>query len=151
MKTRLILAAAILTLIAPGGTALAGKPPEKWMQVQGIVNTESRGILRVSVDHKDCKYAVGEKMAVTVTADHDCFLYLIYYGAGGQVGLLFPNRYQADNRVLANTRVTVPAEGSGFRIVAEPPCGDEVLQVVASSTPIECSTSRCRRSRTSRP
>lgn len=137
MKTRLVIAAAILTLIAPGRTALAGKPPEKWMQIQGVVNTDSRGILRVSVDHKDCKYAVGEKMAVTVASDRDCFLYLIYYGAGGQVGLLFPNRHQADNRVPANTRVTVPAEGSGFRIVAEPPCGDEVLQVVASSTPIE--------------
>jgi hypothetical protein len=137
MNTRLTYCATLLVAIGCTTNALAGKPPEKWMQVEQVVNSNAAIMLRVAVDHEDHHYAAGESMTVAVKADRNCYLYLLYFGAGNQVGLLFPNEYHRDNRIPANTVVTVPSPASDFNIVARPPFGKEYLLAVASTKPLE--------------
>jgi uncharacterized caspase-like protein len=137
VRTKAILGITLAAMMTGELVAQANKPPEKWFVVEGAVNTQSGYMLRVDVDRPDRTYAVGQTMTVTVRADKDCYLYLLYYGAGDKVGCLFPNKYQQDNFVRANTTVAIPAAGSDFQIVARPPCGSEILQVIGSSQPIE--------------
>jgi len=137
MKTKTTLTVLTLACLASVRLASAADPRDKWMTVQDAVNTQSSFMLRVDVDKPDRTYRVGEHMKVTVNSEKDCYLYLLYYGASNQVACLFPNKYQTDNRIRANTTVTVPAPNADFQFTASPPCGKEYLQVIGTLKPVD--------------
>ena len=91
----------------------------------------------MDVDKPDRTYRVGETMQVRVRAEKDCYLYLLYFGAGDDVACLFPNQYQQDNRIRAGNTVSVPAQSADFQFTARPPCGKEILQVIGTLKPVD--------------
>jgi hypothetical protein len=137
MRTKFVVAALMLTLLGNLPGAFAADPPEKWFVVQDAVNTQSSFMLRVEVDRPDRTYYVGEQMTVTVKAEKDCYLYLVYYGASNQVACLFPNEYQKENFIRAGQPVTVPAPDAKFQFTCSPPCGKEYLQVIGTLQPTD--------------
>ncbi|MCA9268507.1 MAG: caspase family protein [Planctomycetales bacterium] len=137
MKTRLQLACVALALgLATAAGAKAAEAPKKWIQIEGLVNTESAFMVAVDVDHADRVYRGGETMTVTVQAEKDCYVYLAYY-SGNDSTLLFPNQHQTNNFVPAHTPVKIPGNGAPFQFRTSAPYGQEVLHVMASTVKID--------------
>ena len=83
-----------------------------------------------------------ELMRITVTANRDAFVRLIYQSADGAETILLPN--EAHNGkvkggsavVFGDETVINPQTGKAFRIRIGPPFGREVLSAVASDRPL---------------
>ena len=101
-----------------------------------IVNANAAFSVQVEVDRPDRVYAGGELLAATVTSSEDGHLYLFYRDADANVSVLFPNRFQKDNRISRNERTPVPGPGAGFQIRIGVPFGHELLKAVVSKKPL---------------
>lgn len=82
-------------------------------------------------------YKENEIVQFLFRTNKDCYVYLYHMDSVGQVRLLFPNRYQASNRVNANKTYTIPDETMNFEFQISPPFGSEIVKAVASLQPIK--------------
>jgi hypothetical protein len=80
-------------------------------------------------------YIEGEQMTVYLLASKDCYVKVYHVDAEGAMKLLFPNRYNKDNFLKANTEYVVPKKP--VSIVVEKPLGMESIWVQASGKPFE--------------
>lgn len=88
------------------------------------------------VDHADNTYAVGEAVRLFVRSSKDAYLTVLNIGPSGNTTLLFPNAFQKDSRIAANTIVEIPSQDSGASIrVSGPSVGPELIKVIASTSP----------------
>ena len=87
------------------------------------------------VDHATNTYAQGEQVRVFVQTNKDAYVTVLNVGPDGSTTVLFPNRYQADNRVRANTVTEVPDPASRARIAVSGMTGAELIKVIATSHP----------------
>ena len=87
------------------------------------------------VDHATNTYAQGEQVRVFVQTNKDAYVTVLNVGPDGSTTVLFPNRYQADNRVRANTVTEVPDPASRARIAVSGTTGAEFIKVIATSHP----------------
>ncbi|MGE3777890.1 MAG: DUF4384 domain-containing protein, partial [Pirellulaceae bacterium] len=102
-----------------------------------IRNDRPAFLVRASVDHPDRVYREGDTMQVTVRSEKAGYLYLVYCPASGKAHVLFPNKYQQNNRIPENRDVVVPADLASFRIRIAPPLGDEVLKAIVTLQPVK--------------
>ncbi|MBR6435675.1 MAG: DUF4384 domain-containing protein, partial [Thermoguttaceae bacterium] len=93
--------------------------------------------VKTSVDHENHIYKEGEFMTVTVESTRSGRLYLFYKDAGGNVTVLFPNKFHQDNQIEANTPLVIPDDAMAFQLQTQPPFGQEVLQAVVTLKPID--------------
>jgi hypothetical protein len=89
------------------------------------------------MDHSTLVYREGETMKVTVEANREGYLYLIYCDANNQAYCLFPNRLQTDNHIPALRKVEVPGPGARFNLRIAPPFGREVLKAIVTPRPVK--------------
>src|ERR1700754_2788851 len=68
------------------------------------------------LDHADATYGVGETLRMAVKANEDAYVTVFNVGTSGKVTQLFPNGYQADNRIRAGQVLEVPSASSDSRI-----------------------------------
>jgi hypothetical protein len=96
------------------------------------------GSLQVSLsaDRVDATYAIGETVRLMLTANEDAYVTVLDVGPAGQVTQLFPNQYQTDNHVFANSAVEIGGGNSGARVTAAGPVGAELVKVIASNKPV---------------
>jgi hypothetical protein len=94
-------------------------------------------LVRVDVDRADRLYRGGETIQVSVRSEREGYLHLFYCDASGQTTCLFPNQIQADNRILANETVIVPAAHAPFQLRVGPPFGTEVLKAIVTTEPLQ--------------
>eukprot|EP00913_Durusdinium_trenchii_P008860 g8326.t1 len=126
-----VLTAVMVTLsFAETPTGLKGMATE-------IINRNPGFMVRVQVDRKDRTYTVGETATVTVRSEKNGYLYLIYFQADKQAALLFPNKAQRDNRIVANKPLQIPGTNTGFRLRVQPPFGEEIMMAVVTSRPLK--------------
>ena len=76
-------------------------------------------------------YAPGENLTLTFRTNRDAYVVLYDIQPNGQVSIIFPNRYDQDNFVRANTTYYLPRQGYNFMI--DNIQGTEYIQAVASS------------------
>jgi len=106
--------------------------------VEEVANPAPEFLVRVSVDRKDRTYFVDDFVTATVQSGRAGYLYLVYLQADGSSVLLFPNAYQADNRIRAFEDMLVPGPRARFRLrVVDDPLGAEVLKAIVTSEPID--------------
>jgi hypothetical protein len=79
----------------------------------------------------------GELIFVKITSEQPGYLYLLNQQADGTVVCLFPNVYQADNKMEPGRPVTVPDPHGDFELRASPPYGTETLVALVSLEPLE--------------
>jgi len=60
----------------------------------------------------------GEALVLEITASRDCYLNILNIGSDGSIGLIFPNRWTAETRVLAGKPLRVPGATQGFEVRA---------------------------------
>ena len=88
------------------------------------------------VDHPDNTYAYGERVRLFVQTNKDAWVTVLNVGPDGTTTVLFPNRFQGDNRVRANAATEVPDPASRARIAVSGTTGAELIKVIASSRPV---------------
>jgi hypothetical protein len=72
------------------------------------------GAQNIALTSDKSGYHVGDRPVFTVTAREDCFLTLVTIDAAGRGAVLFPNRFQRDNRIKANVASEIPGPDSAF-------------------------------------
>ena len=88
------------------------------------------------VDRPDSTYARGEQVRMFVETNRDAYVTILNVDPAGQTTVLFPNEYQSDNLVRANSALEVPEPGSNSQVVVTGTVGTELIKVIASTDPI---------------
>lgn len=79
-------------------------------------------------------YSPGEKIVFHFESDRDCNLTLIDIGTSGIVKEIFPNKYQTDNFIKANTRYEIPKGISpDFAYRVESPAGINTIKAICTN------------------
>jgi Domain of unknown function (DUF4384) len=101
------------------------------------VGTQRPGSLRMSLaaDRPDWTYGIGETVGLLLTTNEDAYVTVLDIGPTGRVTQLFPNPYQPDSHVLANSPVEIGG-ASGARVTVTGTVGAELIKVIASSRPV---------------
>lgn len=85
-----------------------------------------------SVDHPDHTYTVGDHVVLSVKTDQDAYVTVLDVGTSGKVHVIFPNRFQRDNRVAAGQIVQIPDPRANFAFQVQGPAGSELIKVIAT-------------------
>jgi Domain of unknown function (DUF4384) len=78
-------------------------------------------------------YRDGEQMVIVVKANKDCFVKVFMTTADGKTVLVFPNKYDLSNRLVAGKARLLGEEGDRFKFNITKPYGLETLKVIAST------------------
>jgi hypothetical protein len=89
----------------------------------------------LAADRADWTYAVGETVGLRLTSDEDAYVTVLDIGPTGRITQLFPNQYQPDNHVFANSPVEIGGS-SGARVTVTGAVGVELIKVIASPRPV---------------
>src|SRR5688572_32374405 len=81
--------------------------------------------LRVTawVDRQNDSYRAGDSVQLFVKTNRDAYLTVIDVGTSGKVHVLFPNKYNSDNRILAHQVLQIPGADAPYRIRVGGPSG----------------------------
>ncbi|MAX37206.1 MAG: hypothetical protein CME33_11665 [Gimesia sp.] len=105
--------------------------------VEEVKNDQSSFYVRVDVDRSDRTYVVGETVKINAISEKAGYLYLFYLQADKKVVCLFPNKVQQNNKIAANSKITIPSQNSGFRLRVGEPVGTEILKAVVTQQPLK--------------
>ena len=87
-------------------------------------------------DRPNCTFTEGECMGVQVVSAKPGHLYVFYRQADESEILLFPNKFDKDNRVEAKRTITLPDPSYEFNLRVTPPFGEEALIVLVTEKPL---------------
>jgi Domain of unknown function (DUF4384)/Sel1 repeat len=87
------------------------------------------------VDKTDEVYKPGDVLQLFVRSNQDSYLTVIDVGTSGRPLILFPNKFQKDQRVLAHQVVQIPGPDADWRIKVSGPAGVEHIKVIVSTSP----------------
>ena len=133
--------AALVAFADPGE---AQTPEERQLTISqtGILGVQAQPGTQVNpltvtawVDHRDNTYAFGEQVQLFVQTNKDAYVTVLNVDPTGATTVLFPNQYQSNNWVPANTVVRVPDPASSLAITVSGPVGAELIKVIASTEP----------------
>jgi hypothetical protein len=101
---------------------------------------DPRAPLTIRAQTDKARYRHGETIKITVTANKDFFLDLMYVDAGGRKIKLIPNRYSAGNLFQGGQVHTIPLDDKEFALEVdclEGKCGKELIIATASTQPFQ--------------
>ncbi|BBM86599.1 serine/threonine-protein kinase [Candidatus Uabimicrobium amorphum] len=76
-------------------------------------------------------YPMGERINICFSSDKDCYLTLINIDPDGDITVLFPNKFQQDNHIVAHEVHKVGEKG--FQFIVGEPHGNEVVKAIATT------------------
>ena len=80
---------------------------------------------------------IGTSVRIEISADSNCYMYIINIGTSGKTSLLLPNECELNNYFCANQIYRLPDEEIGSFEISGPP-GKETIQVLAFSNRQTC-------------
>jgi hypothetical protein len=107
-----------------------------------IVNPRPVFAVDVWVDRPDEPYLVGETVTIFFRTNQSCYVHLFNTGPSGDITVLYPNEYHRNNFIEAGGVWAFPAPGDAFEFTVGPPCGRELVKLVATSKPIDLTGGR---------
>ncbi|MDI6788632.1 MAG: DUF4384 domain-containing protein, partial [Planctomycetota bacterium] len=121
---------------------IAYKPANEKIAQQGLeVFTSTSGSafkVKVWADKGEgAVYKENEIVRFHFRSDKDCYVYLYHMDAEGNVKILFPNRFNDNNKIKANQVYTMPDETMNFDFQITSPFGTEMLKAIASLQPLK--------------
>ncbi|MDR1482383.1 MAG: DUF4384 domain-containing protein [Synergistaceae bacterium] len=84
-------------------------------------------------DRPDGIYNIGDNIILRFTSERDAYVTVLDFTPSGQIVVLFPNKWVADNHVKAGETVIIPAEGQNFSLKAGGPVGVDVVKAIATN------------------
>ncbi|MEM9139817.1 MAG: DUF4384 domain-containing protein [Pseudomonadota bacterium] len=138
MFKKMTIAAAILSVL-PAMPALADERGLTVQQDQMATVTPQPAqtetiTIGALLDRPNATYAIGDAVNLTVNVDREAYVTVFNVSPDGTTTVLFPNQFNQDNRVAANTAITVP--GPGAKIQVGGPAGQELIKIIASEQPL---------------
>ncbi|RCK80305.1 MAG: Outer membrane protein A precursor [Candidatus Ozemobacter sibiricus] len=82
-------------------------------------------------------FAIGEALSLTFTSEKDCYLTVVDFTPGGNMLVLFPNKWVADNFVAARQVIRIPQEGATYTLKVGGPTGTDVVKAIATSRKVD--------------
>ena len=79
---------------------------------------------------------IGDEAVVCFEVGQDCHVTIFDYSTDGSITVLFPNRFQPDNRARPGRTYRIPTEEGGYRIRIQGPPGKEQLKLFATTEDI---------------
>jgi hypothetical protein len=74
------------------------------------------------------EFRIGAELTLSVESQLDCFLTLINVDEAGRTTVLFPNKFNQNNKILANTVYKVPSDAiGGFKLLFRDPGKETVI------------------------
>jgi hypothetical protein len=155
-----LLAVSLVGALAPAHAQQPATDPGTTRELVVQNKTEQRGLwdsllslftsqtdpdaiaVKLVPDKRSGTYRVGEKMRLTVSVDQDAYLYVFSKSSAGKPKLLYPNKYQSDERVKAKSKISIPAEKAKWEIKVAGPSGTDEVVAFASSKQISPSQKR---------
>lgn len=132
-------AMAVLFFVVTGSFAEEKKGKKQIVveKIEDIDNPNAGFKVELSVDREDATYKIGEAVVITFKTNRDCRLTLFNIGTSGKVHIIFPNEYQKDNFVKANTVYSIPPKGANFVFRVQGPAGEDVIKAIATLENVE--------------
>ena len=101
-----------------------------------IANLPTAFGLKLRLASSQPELKIGSELRFALTAERDCYIYLVEYDCEGNVGLLVPGMAGIDNKLFANTESIFPGlANTDYSLMVEPPSGQETLIAVACTDP----------------
>ncbi|MFA6222222.1 MAG: DUF4384 domain-containing protein [Desulfomonilaceae bacterium] len=109
------LLVAVTCLIFLTATSAASATYEDVLALAGQIRNDNPGInVNIWTEDQRSAYQVGDKIVFNFTVDKDCYLTLIDIGTDGQVLILFPNKFDSDNKIQGGQQYRIPPQGSEY-------------------------------------
>lgn len=116
-----------------------GHAQDKETAPEGIIAKPPKSSgLEVNLELNRPRYRPGGEVEMELDLNKEAYLYLYNIDTQGKVNLLFPNKYEKNNR-LGPGKVTLP--GKGYSFIAGREEGTEYLGAIASTQPLVFFTS----------
>ncbi|MFP3947216.1 MAG: DUF4384 domain-containing protein [Longimicrobiales bacterium] len=106
-------------------------------QLGDIDNPSQDFQLDVAVADGRRTLGLGETVSFRARSGTDGYLTLVDLGTDGRVTVLYPNRYEPENRIAAGETYTFPSPEMGFEIQAQPPSGRGTVQAFLTTRPLD--------------
>lgn len=103
--------------------------------VYDVTAPKSDLVVSAWVDRTDNNYKPGDALQLFVRANQDAYITIVDVGTSGKVHVLFPNKYQKDNRILAHQVLQIPGADASWRVKVGGPPGQELIKVIATLKP----------------
>ena len=101
-----------------------------------IPDTAKNASFKISVSTDRKRYNLGDKAKIYLQANMDCYVTVLNLRSNGEITRLFPNKYDRDNFIKANTEYTVPGRNAKYELnISEPP-GKESIKVIATTSQV---------------
>src|SRR5690606_12675202 len=98
---------------------------------EALIVKPAPGDVRVRIQTDRSRYRVGESVQIRFWVSEPANVYIYNVDSRGRVRLIFPNRFDANNRVRAGEH---QPPGAGYRFRVDWPTGTEYLQILATQT-----------------
>lgn len=115
---------------------VAQKPLFQFVQQWLLQPAEQKLEVDAWVDRPSSIYRIGEKVKLMVRPRQDSYITVVDVGTSGKVTVLYPNHYQKDARVRANTTLMVPGDSAKWAINVGGPAGVDIIHVISSRQPL---------------
>ncbi|MFV1977133.1 MAG: DUF4384 domain-containing protein [Candidatus Scalindua sp.] len=101
-----------------------------------IPDTAKDASFNISVRTGRDRYRIGDTAKIYLRSNRDCYVTVLNLRSNGEIFRLFPNKYDHDNFIRANTEYTVPAGNAIYELSISDPPGKESIKAIATSRPI---------------
>ncbi|UCF09595.1 MAG: DUF4384 domain-containing protein [Candidatus Bipolaricaulota bacterium] len=130
MKRRILHTAALILVVyvtsvvaGPGLVSPLGFEPSPELSPQSVSIWTDKSV-----------YVVGDVALIYLTLSEPAYVYILDFQPDQVVRQIFPNAYSQNNFLSAGTHVLPDGR---YRFVVAPPVGEEQLQLIASSVPLD--------------
>lgn len=80
---------------------------------------------------------IGDTVKIFFKADRDCYVTVFDFSTDGSITVLFPNRFQTNNKIKGGRKYELPGEDGGYKIRVRGPAGIERLKLFATTEDIQ--------------
>ena len=115
-------------------TVTASIPAKHWSALERLADKAS---YRLGVKTNKTRFKVGDALIINCRVTRAGYLNVLNVSPGdNRATVLFPNKFHRNNRVKANTTVTIPGPGDAFVLRARPPLGRSLVVVIHTKNKI---------------
>ncbi len=131
------LVCAAIMVGGSGSDIIGAESAEDLIGIADKIKNENPGIaLEFWREGTKNEYKPGEEIVFGFTADKDCYVAIIDMGTSGKTTILFPNKWQTDNKAEKGKSYTIPPKDSKYALKVNGPAGLEKVKVLACVDPI---------------
>ncbi len=127
-------------LLFGGGASAQSKMEAKDLAVDHIskIHHENPDFkIQVRPVSKTGKFVIGEEVAFEFKSNKDAYITLIELGTSGKMHVLFPNKYNKNNKVRKGKTYRIPAGKSDYAFKVKGPEGLNYVKAIGTLKPVE--------------